>query len=136
MLRSRVARLAALPLMVLPRSRPFQPGSASRYQRSGIAICGGLPRRRDAHAHQVVPFTRAEQDLLIGWQDSPACDAVAGQEAAPPRRGNFLIKVGGRPGIRVPVALTPTELALNDTNKRWHQTSRIEAAAEFAERAA
>ena len=65
--------------------------------------------------------------MLIGWQDPPAWDPVASSESAPPGRGNFLIKVGGRPGIPVHVALTETELALNDTNKRWHVQSRVSA---------
>jgi hypothetical protein len=33
--------------------------------------------------------------------------------------GRFLIKVGGRPGIPIRVVLTPSELEVNDTNKRW-----------------
>jgi hypothetical protein len=34
-----------------------------------------------------------------------------------PGLGNFLIKVGGRTGIPIPVALTPVEWAINDTNE-------------------
>lgn len=37
--------------------------------------------------------------------------------------GNFLIKVGSRPGITMHVDLTQTELAFNDTNKHWHHKS-------------
>jgi hypothetical protein len=74
-----------------------------------------------------VPLSRAEQDLLIGWQDPPAWDSTTGAETSPPGRGNFLVKVGGRPGIPVHVALTAVEvdLALNDTNKLWHDVSRL-----------
>ena len=50
----------------------------------------------------------------------------------PPGRGNFLVKVGGRPGIPVHVALTKVEEALNDTNKRWHSASRLGDAEELA----
>ena len=89
-------------------------------ERSGMVICGGLPAAEMPKLTQVVPFSQAEQEMLISWQDPPAWDPAAGQETAPPGRGNFLIKVGGRPGIPVHVALTATELALNDTNKRWH----------------
>jgi hypothetical protein len=46
---------------------------------------------------------------------------VAEQEAPPPGRGKFLIKVGGRPGIPVEVVLTEAEHAVNDTNKQWRQ---------------
>jgi len=52
-------------------------------------------------------------------------DPDEGAEVAPPGRGNFLVKVGGRPGIPVYVALTTIELNLNDTNKLWHHVSRI-----------
>lgn len=94
-------------------------------ERSGMVICGGLPSAEMPMLTQVVPFSRAEQQMLVGWQDPPAWDSVAGAEAAPPGRGNFLIKVGGRPGIPVHVALTETETALHDTNKLWHEESRF-----------
>lgn len=97
-------------------------------ERSGMVICGGLPAAEMPKLTRVVPFSQAEQDLLVSWQDPPAWDPVAGTETAPPGRGNFLIKVGGRPGIPVHVALTETELGLNDTNKRWHVESRVRAA--------
>jgi hypothetical protein len=96
-------------------------------ERSGMVICGGLPAAEMSTLTKAVPFSQAEQQLLISWQDPPAWDPVASSESAPPGRGNFLIKVGGRPGIPVHVALTETELALNDTNKRWHAQSRVSA---------
>ena len=94
-------------------------------ERAGMVACGGLPAAEMAMLTQVVPLSAAEQGMLIGWQDPPAWDSKAGRESAPPGRGNFLIKVGGRPGIPVHVALTQTETGLNDTNKLWHQQSRI-----------
>ncbi len=100
-------------------------------ERSGMVICGGLPAAEMPMLTQVVPFSQAEQDMLIGWQDPPAWDSQAGRETAPPGRGNFLIKVGGRPGIPVHVALTNLERSLNDTNKLWHETSRISAAVDY-----
>jgi hypothetical protein len=101
-------------------------------ERSGMVICGGLPAAEMPTLTQVVPFSQAEQDMLIGWQDPPAWDSQAGRETAPPGRGNFLIKVGGRPGIPVHVALTKIERSLNDTNKLWHEKSRISAALDYA----
>jgi hypothetical protein len=62
--------------------------------------------------------------MLVGWQDPPAWDPVTGSEADPPGRGHFLVKVGGRAGIPVKVALTHAERAVNDTNKLWHAESR------------
>jgi CBS domain-containing protein len=94
-------------------------------ERSGMVICGGLPAAEMPQLTSAVPLSHAEQDLLIGWQDPPAWDPIAGREAAPPGRGKFLVKVGGRPGIPVNVELTPAELALSDTNKLWRTPSRI-----------
>ncbi len=94
-------------------------------ERSGMVICGGLPKAEMDELTRVIPLSAAEQDMLIGWQDPPAWDPKTGEETPPPGRGNFLVKVGGRPGIPVHVDLTPAELGINDTNKLWHQQSRI-----------
>jgi hypothetical protein len=88
-------------------------------ERSGMVICGGLPRAEMENLTEVVPMSQEEQNMLIGWQDPPAWDPATGQEAAPPGRGNFLVKVGGRPGIPVHVGLTSVEREINDTNKLW-----------------
>ncbi|SFL27036.1 hypothetical protein [Geodermatophilus ruber] len=93
-------------------------------ERSGMVICGGLPSAEMPMLTSAVPLTRAEQDLLVGWQDPPAWNPGVGAEAEPPGRGHFLVKVGGRPGIPVHVALTGVERELNDTNKLWHELSR------------
>lgn len=99
-------------------------------ERSGMVICGGLPAAEMGQLTSAVPLSRAEQDLLIGWQDPPAWDSTAGREADPPGRGKFLVKVGGRPGIPVTVELTPVELSINDTNELWRTQSRIGATAD------
>ncbi len=93
-------------------------------ERSGMVICAGLPAAEMAMLTQVVPMSASEQQLLIGWQDPPAWSTGA-VSAAPPGRGNFLVKVGGRPGIPVHVRLTVSEQALHDTNKLWHERSTI-----------
>jgi hypothetical protein len=97
-------------------------------ERAGMVICGGLPRAEMEMLTQVIPMSEAEQKTLVEWQDPPAWTSAA-NSSAPPGRGNFLCKVGGRPGIPIHVALTDSELALNDTNKLWHEKSRIERAA-------
>lgn len=97
-------------------------------ERSGMVICGGLPSAEMPQLTSAVPFSSAEQDLLIGWQDPPAWDPSTGRETEPPGRGKFLIKVGGRPGIPISVQLTDTERGVHDTNRLWHQTSRVGAA--------
>ena len=94
-------------------------------ERSGMVICGGLPSAEMPLLTSAVPFSKAEQELLIGWQDPPAWDPTSGRETEPPGLGKFLVKVGGRPGIPIRVELTSTEIATNDTNKLWHQQSRV-----------
>ncbi|CAM3916387.1 ATP/GTP-binding protein [Nocardiopsis rhodophaea] len=94
-------------------------------ERSGMVICGGLPSAEMPMLQTAIPFSEAEQEMLIGWQDPPAWDPSTNKEAEPPGRGKFLVKVGGRPGIPVTVQLTSVESEINDTNKLWHQTSRV-----------
>ncbi|MFD0538385.1 hypothetical protein ACFQY7_36380 [Actinomadura luteofluorescens] len=54
--------------------------------------------------------------------------ARAGQRA--PGTGRFLVKVGGQPGIPFKVELTSVERDVNDTNKRWtNSTTRPPAGA-------
>ena len=77
-------------------------------ERAGMVICGGLPAAEMAMLTQAVPLSHAEQELLISWQDPPAWDSVSGEEADPPGRGHFLVKLGGRPGI--PIHITPHRL--------------------------
>jgi hypothetical protein len=94
-------------------------------ERAGMVICGGLPSAEMPLLTSAIPLSQAEQQMLIGWQDPPAWDPVAGIEADPPGLGHFLVKVGGKPGIPIRVALTSVERDLNDTNKLWHDVSRI-----------
>ncbi len=101
-------------------------------ERAGMVICGGLPGAEMPMLTAAIPLSQAEQSMLTSWQDPPAWDPVTGRESAPPGRGKFLVKVGGRPGIPVNVQLTPAELNLNDTNKLWHTRSRIGRTAEPA----
>ena len=96
-------------------------------ERAGMVITGGLPAAEMPMLRSAVPFSSAEEQMLVSWQDPPAWDPDAGAEADPPGLGNFLVKVGGRPGIPIHVHLTDVEQALNDTNKLWHTTSRIGA---------
>ena len=106
-------------------------------ERAGMVICGGLPAAEMPLLTSVVPLSRAEQDLLGSWQDPPEWDPATGQEAEPPGRGRFLIKVGGRVGIPVAVMLTDAEKGVSDTNKKWHTQSRTgRRAARKAEAAA
>lgn len=95
-------------------------------ERSGMVIAGGLSQAEMPLLNSAIRLSKAEENLLVSWQDPPAWDS-RGNDAAPPGRGKFLIKVGGRPGIPIDVQLTSVEASagINDTNKLWHQASRV-----------
>ncbi|WP_328770528.1 ATP/GTP-binding protein [Streptomyces sp. NBC_00286] len=90
-------------------------------ERAGMVICAGLPPAEMPQLSQVVELTEPEQRLLVDWSTPPAWDAAQGRRADPPGLGNFLIKVGSRPGIPLHVDLTAAELEVNNTNKRWNK---------------
>lgn len=90
-------------------------------ERSGMVVCAGLPERETAELTTIVGLSRAERDMLTGWVDPAAWDADLSADAEPPGLGNFLVKVGGRPGIPVHVELTAVEARMYDTNVRWHR---------------
>jgi len=92
-------------------------------ERSGMLICGALPPEEMPRLAQAKDLSGAEQRQLISWQDPPAWSTAAANDA-PPGRGNFMLKIGGRPGIPFHLTLTHAEQALHDTNKLWRQPSR------------
>lgn len=98
--------------------------AAGFVERSGMVICGGLPGKEMPLLNRAISMSDAEAQMLMSWQDPPAWDPATGQEAEPPGRGKFLVKVGGRPGIPLHVDLTEAEKHVNDTNKLWHSASR------------
>ncbi|WP_329388079.1 ATP/GTP-binding protein [Streptomyces sp. NBC_01716] len=87
-------------------------------ERAGMVVCAGLPRQEMEELGQIVGLSRREIDLVSSWSSPPGW-AAHGDREEPPGRGRFLIKVGGRPGIPIQVAITDTERRLHDTNKRW-----------------
>ncbi|GAA0438997.1 ATPase [Streptomyces luteireticuli] len=110
-----MADLLALPY---PEDRAKATGFV---ERAGLVICGGLPLKEMPTLSQVVAMSSVEQTLLDGWATPPTWDSTLGREADPPGRGNFLIKVGGRPGIPLHVDLTAAEREVNDTNRLWNE---------------
>lgn len=106
--------LAALPELDQKKARGF-------VERSGMVILGALPEDEMPKLSGAVKLARAEQDLLTSWTTPTSWGSSADAEASPPPgRGKFLIKVGGRPGIPLNVALTSVEQGLHNTNKRWN----------------
>lgn len=90
-------------------------------ERSGMVVLGGLPQSEMELLTQAIPLSQEEQRLLVSWQDPGPVDIATGKASAPPGRGNFLVKIGGRPGVPFHVDLTEQELQVNDTNKRWRE---------------
>jgi hypothetical protein len=98
-------------------------------ERSGMIICGGLPQAEMSSLTEIVRMSRAEQRMIVDWSTPPSWDPGLDRDGAPPGRGKFLCKVGGRPGIPFRVELTNAEILLSDTNKRWsHSTSSAQSA--------
>lgn len=94
-------------------------------ERCGMVIAGGLPSSEMDLLSSVNPLSEAEKNLLVGWNAPGPWDSKKKKKGAPPGRGKFLIKIGGRPGIPVEVGLTPAEIALSLSSRRWREQSRI-----------
>jgi len=88
--------------------------------RTGATIIGGLTSADVDQVQAVVPLSQRERERIIAWSSPPSFNVVTGQQDAPPGQGKFLIKAGARPGVPVQTVLTPAEMALGDTNSRWH----------------
>jgi hypothetical protein len=91
-------------------------------ERVGLKIVGGVPASEVDALSNVIGFSERERAMVTEWSSPPSWDPATGQDAAPPGRGRFLLKIGSRPGIPIHVGLTPAELALNNTNQRWERT--------------
>ncbi|WP_433461840.1 ATP/GTP-binding protein [Spirillospora sp. CA-128828] len=88
-------------------------------ERAGMVICGGLPQAEMAMVNEVVRMSSIEERMIVDWSSPPSWNPDLKKDSEPPGRGRFLVKVGGRPGIPFKVELTSVEKDVNDTNKRW-----------------
>lgn len=88
-------------------------------ERSAMVFLGGLAEKEMGNLLEVFAMTEAERSLITDWSTEGGYDPETGRAGAPPGQGNFLLKIGKKPGIPFNVAITATELAVNDTNKRW-----------------
>ncbi|MFF4168564.1 ATP/GTP-binding protein [Streptomyces sp. NPDC001744] len=87
-------------------------------ERAGMVVCAGLPRTEMEDLGKVIGMSQREIELVSSWSSPPGW-ANPDVSSEPPGRGRFLIKVGGRPGIPIKVAITETERNLHNTNTRW-----------------
>ena len=96
-------------------------------ERSGMVICGGLPRGELDRLAGVLQFTSAEAELITSWSQGVPPDRSSAHKQAPPPlgRGKFMLKPSkdGSAGIPVRVLLTPTEIetGIHDTNVRFRE---------------
>ncbi|MEU5993307.1 ATP/GTP-binding protein [Spirillospora sp. NPDC047418] len=88
-------------------------------ERAGMVICGGLPQAEMPMVNEVVRLSSVEERMIVDWSTPPSWSSDLREDSEPPGRGRFLVKVGGRPGIPFRVELTSVERDVNDTNKRW-----------------
>ncbi|GAA2399733.1 ATPase [Actinomadura vinacea] len=97
-------------------------------ERAGMVICGGLPQSEMPMVNEVVRMSSIEEHMITDWATPPSWNPDLNRDSEPPGRGRFLVKVGGRPGIPFKVELTSVEANVNDTNKRWtNSTTRPSA---------
>lgn len=89
-------------------------------ERAGMVFLGGLAPNEMGNLASAFSLSERESSTLIRWSQKGGHDPITGAAAAPPGRGQFLLKTGDDPGIPFRVELTDLELHLNDTNKRWH----------------
>jgi hypothetical protein len=105
--------LSDLEALPTPEERAKARGFAERAAVLMIGPCSD--QELDAVA-KVRPLSQAERNEVLSWSAPPSWN---GREGDIVGRGNFLIKVGNRPGI--PVHLEPTEVEkkLGNTDFRW-----------------
>lgn len=90
-------------------------------ERSALVFLGGLSAREMGNLQQVFDMSAAEVDMIQSWSAQASLDPRTNKAIAPPGQGCFLLKLGKSPGTPFHVQLTPTEAAVNDTNKRWDE---------------
>ncbi|MEV0732373.1 ATP/GTP-binding protein [Polymorphospora sp. NPDC050346] len=86
-------------------------------ERSAVLMIGPCSEQELDAVSRVRTLSRAERAEILSWSAPPSWTADQGSVTV--GRGNFLIKVGARPGI--PVHLEPTEIEqrLGNTDSRW-----------------
>jgi hypothetical protein len=106
--------LEALPT---PEDRAKARGFA---ERSAVLMIGPCSDQELDAVSKVRPLSQAERREILAWSAPPSWTTRG--EGSVVGRGNFLIKVGSRPGI--PVHLEPTEIEkqLGNTDFRWTMT--------------
>lgn len=92
-------------------------------ERSKMLVLGGLPMRETELLGTVVPFSKAERELLASWAAPGGFDPHEGRTSVPVGQGKFLLKTSAAPGTSFQVDLVDVERDLHNTNKRWDRAS-------------
>lgn len=108
--------LSDLEALPTPEERAKARGFA---ERCAVLMIGPCSDQELDAVDKVRRLSRAERSEVLSWSAPPSWGARDGEIIG---RGNFLIKVGSRPGI--PVHLEPTEVEkrLGNTDFRWEMS--------------
>ncbi|BAL86501.1 hypothetical protein AMIS_12810 [Actinoplanes missouriensis 431] len=88
-------------------------------ERCAAKLLGGLSRDQLGKFGRVVELSAAEINEVVGWGQREGWSAGGGSAKSRAGVGNFLLKIGSRPGIPVHLALTEIEQELGNTDKRF-----------------
>ncbi|MGD9989350.1 hypothetical protein [Pseudonocardia sp.] len=89
-------------------------GMASR---NGVLLLGGMAEKELEGLRHITSLSQGEAALITSWAAPPTWHAGR----VHPGRGKYLIKSGQRVGLPVALTLTPTEVALHDTDHAFHR---------------
>ncbi|GAA1194927.1 hypothetical protein [Pseudonocardia alaniniphila] len=89
-------------------------GMASR---NGVLLLGGMAAKELDGLRRITALSQGEAALITSWAAPPTWHAGR----IHPGRGKYLIKSGQRVGLPVALTLTPTELALHDTDRAFRR---------------
>jgi hypothetical protein len=102
-----------------PQDRAKARGFADR---SAVLMVGPCSESELDAVHKVRQLSDAERREVLSWSAPPSFGS-GGRTAV--GLGNFLLKVGSRPGIPVHLEPTEAEKRLGNTNARWHMSPEV-----------
>ena len=88
--------------------------------RNGVLVLGGMVHRELDGIRRITPLSEGEAALITSWAAPPTWHSGR----IHPGRGKYLIKSGQRVGLPVALTLTPSEVALHDTDIAFRQDPR------------
>ncbi len=83
--------------------------------RNGVLLLGGMAGSELDGLRRITSLSDGEAALITSWAAPPTWHAGG----VHPGRGKYLIKSGQRVGLPVALTLTPTEVALHDTDRAF-----------------